>query len=277
MEKHICRFCGKEFSSGQKIGGHIVIHSPDRQEVINKIRQSETLERITIIKNCEKCGKEFEVVRNLKKNKTQIISKKEVRFCSRSCANGHKHSEEWKENISQGLKGKTSWYIDGRSLKKYYCECGREMRKGSKFCKECFYKTTEYKEKLSKSLKGKTGGYREGGGRSKGGYYKNKHFDSMYEIEIAQFLDENNIIWKRNTKRMYFEWKGRKTYYIPDFYLPSIDAYLETKGYYWTDKKARTLEAVRVNKLRWIELMQRDEWGKDHNILLEKINKIGEK
>ena len=50
---------------------------------------------------CEKCGK--------------IVDDSEKfgsgRFCSRSCANGHKHSEETKQNIRKGI------------LKETLCEC----------------------------------------------------------------------------------------------------------------------------------------------------------
>lgn len=38
-----------------------------------------------------------------------------------------------------------------------------------------------------------------------------------------------------------------------------IDTYLETKGYWFSDKKEKTLEAVKINKLKWICLMQRTE------------------
>ena len=88
---------------------------------------------------------------------------------------------------------------------------------------------------------------------------------------MAKYLDENKIEWKRNTKRFYFTWENKKTYYIPDFYLPKRKAYLETKGYWYNDSKERTLEAVKVNNLKWILLMQKEEWLIDKNILLEKI------
>ena len=177
---------------------------------------------------------------------------------------------------------KNCWYKNGKTLVKKVCKiCGKNLtyKNINEICLECrktnpICWTKEQKEKHSSIMKGRTGGYREGGGRSKGGYYKDQHFDSQYEIEIAKFLDEHNIEWIRNTKRMYFEWEGRRTYYIPDFYLPKQDAYLETKGYYWGDKREKTLKAVEFNNLRWIELMQRQEWWKDKHILLEKIKKF---
>ena len=50
---------------------------------------------------CEKCGK---IVEDSEKFGSG-------RFCSRSCANGHKHSEETKQNIRKGI------------LKETFCEC----------------------------------------------------------------------------------------------------------------------------------------------------------
>lgn len=50
---------------------------------------------------CEKCGK---IVEDFEKFGSG-------RFCSRSCANGHKHSEKTKQNISKGM------------LKETICEC----------------------------------------------------------------------------------------------------------------------------------------------------------
>lgn len=201
-------------------------------------------------KNCPKCSKKF-----VKKNK----------FCSRKCANSHIQTDS--QNKSRSIKLKTT-------TDKHCVICrnklGRLNRSG--FCKQHFYTTLEYKQKLSKSIKGKSGGYRIGSGRSRGSYYKNQYFDSPFEIEVAKYLDENDIEWIRNTKRFYFMWANKKTYYIPDFYLPKHNLYLETKGYWFSDKEERTSFAVKQNNLKWILLKQKEEWWKDRNILLEKIN-----
>ena len=62
-----------------------------------------------IKKICEKCGKEFEV--------EDTYEKRKRRFCSRSCANGHKHSEKVKQRIRDSLrKTKQSQNIEQISL-----------------------------------------------------------------------------------------------------------------------------------------------------------------
>lgn len=98
---------------------------------------------------CPKCGKEFEI----------DINKSNRKYCSRSCANGHKHSIETKEKLSRNIKqkinkGETIGFIKPLTKsKKYFCKiCGKEIiDTKSKFCScECkhinnFYKTlTKY-------------------------------------------------------------------------------------------------------------------------------------
>jgi hypothetical protein len=59
--------------------------------------------------------------------------------------------------------------------------------------------------------------------------------DSSWEVACATRLDELGINWERDPsmKLPYIDKKKRKRNYIPDFYLPDIDLYIEVKGY-WT-------------------------------------------
>lgn len=57
------------------------------------------------------------------------------------------------------------------------------------------------------------------------------HYQSTYEREFMRLLDDNNILWYRNTKRFPYLLDGKRHNYIPDFYLPEIDTYVETKGF----------------------------------------------
>lgn len=78
---------------------------------------------------CKKCYKEFEV---------DIKSKR--RFCSRSCANSHKFSNETKKKISDKIlkrlnNGEKTGYVK-KDLKLHYCKiCGKQLiSNSSKFC-----------------------------------------------------------------------------------------------------------------------------------------------
>lgn len=89
------------------------------------------LKRVKINKGCPKCGNSFYVERLLNKDGSQRISKRENKFCSRSCANTRNHSKSTKKKISESTKkGKT----------KYYCDnCKKEKRNRGKYglCRSC--------------------------------------------------------------------------------------------------------------------------------------------
>jgi hypothetical protein len=48
----------------------------------------------------------------------------------------------WYKFYSKKSKGKNNpCYIDGRTLKKYYCKCGKEISYKAKRCRKCYAKT----------------------------------------------------------------------------------------------------------------------------------------
>ena len=53
------------------------------------------------------------------------------------------------------------------------------------------------------------------------------------------------VVWERkeDMKLAYHSRSGRKRNYIPDFYLPEYDVYLEVKGY-WTDSAKHKMKDV---------------------------------
>ncbi len=69
--------------------------------------------------------------------------------------------------------------------------------------------------------------------------------DSTWEVECARRLDELEIRWIRNPniKLKYLTRSRRPRNYIPDFYLPDHDIYIEVKGY-WTDAARHKIKSV---------------------------------
>ena len=69
--------------------------------------------------------------------------------------------------------------------------------------------------------------------------------DSTWEVAMAQRLDELSVKWIRNSdlKLEYVTRGRRKRKYIPDFYLPDYDLYIEVKGY-WTDAARHKMKDV---------------------------------
>ena len=83
------------------LGIRVTDHPLWREHIINGL----TRPRISISKNCGKCGTRFIVQRIINKDGSERISKRESRFCSIKCANSHSHSQEWKDKISSSLRG----------------------------------------------------------------------------------------------------------------------------------------------------------------------------
>jgi len=69
--------------------------------------------------------------------------------------------------------------------------------------------------------------------------------DSSWEVLMAQRLDELSVRWVRDdTLKLGYVTRGRrKRKYIPDFYLPDYDLYIEVKGY-WTDAARHKMKDV---------------------------------
>ena len=72
--------------------------------------------------------------------------------------------------------------------------------------------------------------------------------DSTWEVACAKRLDELGIKWMRtpSIKLKYITRSRRIRNYIPDFYLPDYDIYIEVKGY-WTDAARHKIKSVQIN------------------------------
>ena len=68
---------------------------------------------------------------------------------------------------------------------------------------------------------------------AKNHYYEYNGVDlhCSWEFNYAKWLDENQIKWQRCKDSFPYEFEGKIRKYIPDFYLPEYDEYIEIKGY----------------------------------------------
>lgn len=74
--------------------------------------------------------------------------------------------------------------------------------------------------------------------------------ESSYEVKTAKLLDELNIEWVK--VRMGYVWddNGKQRRYIPDFYLPKYDVFLDPKNDYLIKKDKRKIEsAMQLNNI----------------------------
>jgi hypothetical protein len=89
-----------------------------------------------------------------------------------------------------------------------------------------------------------SGGRRDGSGRGKKTWYESHiagrvFLDSSYELAYAIWLDSKNVLWRRNWQKFAYEYEGKQSFYIPDFYLIAENKYVEIKGYETEKDKAK--------------------------------------
>lgn len=60
--------------------------------------------------------------------------------------------------------------------------------------------------------------------------YKGINFLGSWEVNFAKYLDSKNINWERCKEQFDYCFGDENHKYIPDFYLPDFDLYIEIKG-----------------------------------------------
>jgi predicted nuclease of restriction endonuclease-like RecB superfamily len=65
--------------------------------------------------------------------------------------------------------------------------------------------------------------------------YKNIWMRSSWEVAYATYLDKNNIKWLYESQ----VFKVKEKLYIPDFYLPKTNTYIEIKGFWRNNAKVK--------------------------------------
>lgn len=61
------------------------------------------------------------------------------------------------------------------------------------------------------------------------GYWKDKWYDSSWELALIVYCYDHNIELTRNTKKFPYNWYGHTEYYQPDFVLED-GTFVEVKG-----------------------------------------------
>jgi hypothetical protein len=146
---------------------------------------------------------------------------------------------KYNEKLRLGLvtKTNTNQYVKSKNLGLPKPEISEETKE--KFAKIWRGRkhTEESKQKISASMKRVVRERPESysasnvNGRVKKVEYNGIIFDSSWEVIVAKFLDDNNIIWERPKNGFEYIWENGTHLYYPDFYIPSMDLYIEVKGY----------------------------------------------
>lgn len=231
---YICKYCGKEFETSQKLGGHVskCKLNPNYNNTLNKINETKKSKYNVKIIKCEVCGNTFE----LSLTDKQFNKGKYRKTCSSKCS--HKlstikcNNEIRSNKISNSNKNK--YY---GTYKTYICQyCGKEFTKldnnSTIYCSnDC--KLSGRHNKLSKLAKENNfGGYTENSiKKHKHGTYKGIHYDSSWELAYIIYNLEHNIEINRCTEfRTYIDNNGNEKRYLPDFIVNNDT--IEIKGYF---------------------------------------------
>lgn len=292
-----CKFCGREFEKSVSLAGH-VSHC---KENLNKKRTKEAYKKwsihgLDVYKenrkkykelhpekyvineyrcNCEKCGKEYIV--NITKEQFEKGNYK--KNCSRSCANGHRVSEETKQKISNGVKNFNKFNdkiarVTSKNIVQYSCKvCGKTFtKKDIRDVSGCLYCSAECKHKY---LSEHTGGYRKGAGHGKSGWYKGIYCDSTWELAFVIYHLDNNLKIERCKESRHYIYNGKEHTYFPDF-VTDKDI-IEIKGYVtaqWEAKHQQNNDIIILYKTDiqpYIDYAK-NKYGANLEILYDGIN-----
>lgn len=157
------------------------------------------------------------------------IKRGAAKFCSRKCVVLPEATEAQLENLliarspcKEGCSCKKHFQTEEHKLKNSIANTGRTSpMKGKKH-------SLETRERMSKTTKQQ---YLDGSVRAymypKAHFYNGLRMRSESEILCAKLLDGSNIEWLYEPKRFDLGWCT----YLPDFYLPEFDIWIEVKGY----------------------------------------------
>lgn len=201
--------------------------------------------------------------------KSKFVStthKRHKKCCNKLCAKKYAQSFVNPQLISTSLKN----YNKNIKVKKYseclICLNKFEYKWNKKTCSDgCFRKLISVNSTKNPNCGGET--------NFKKYKYNNIWMDSRWEVNIAKWLDINNIKWIRDRK-INFIWTdvdGRKRRYYPDFYLPEHNLYLDPKNKYKLEKdRDKISRVISENNIKLI-------YGLEENVICELKNCISKK
>jgi hypothetical protein len=81
--------------------------------------------------------------------------------------------------------------------------------------------------------------------------YNGAILESTFELRTAQILDELDIKWIKVRQGYVWDDNGKRRRYVPDFYLPDFDVFLDPKNDYLIKKDKRKIEsAMSINNIK---------------------------
>lgn len=79
--------------------------------------------------------------------------------------------------------------------------------------------------------------------------------ESSYEVRVAEILDSLGIMWEKVRRGYIWDDNGKRRRYIPDFYLPEQNIFLDPKNDYLIAKDKRKIQsAMKLNGINVVVL-----------------------
>jgi hypothetical protein len=95
-------------------------------------------------------------------------------------------------------------------------------------------------------------------------FYKSKNIlgqefliQGTWELKVSEFLNRNNILWTRG-RRIPYVLKNITKHYIPDFYLPDSNKYIEVKGWFQEKDQIKMAAVLAQNSIDLTMIFEKD-------------------
>jgi hypothetical protein len=208
-----CQYCGLSREGfpkdGRSWGAHIrnCFKRPDRV-ALNLAVAKKNKRKVLYPVQCVVCGKQF-----LLECTPKQFSRRKGLTCSVSCSNTRPCLLTTRRRISQAHHDRVS-LLPPKPPKR--CACGQEIPRNWTVCLSC--RKLHNEEGLAKAkAEGRCGGIREGGGRSKSGYYHGMFVQSTWECAYLIHSLQLGKKVERNWRPLSYEFEGVRYNFYPDF------------------------------------------------------------
>lgn len=260
-----CIICHKEFSQ-KGIYTHFLDNHTDDGKQLKSLRGKKNTKNSREKYNEIKVSNKLLYLQNPKKCKFcgDVISydKRENTFCNSVCSSSFNNKNRSKETHIKHAKSLSIYFQNKPKYSKIFynnCTICSKMFISGKILKTCSKDC--YKEALSRNAKNnKLGGNKN---NKAYGWYISPYagrvwLESSYEYRVANELDQLQIEWIRPKGVKYIA-NNKSRFYFPDFYIPSLNVYLDPKNDYLITKDIIKISMVESqNNIRIIILTEKD-------------------
>lgn len=237
--KVVCNICGKSVSKTQ-LTNHMKCHLNH----INNLNGTYVREYY-----CSFCGKKYRDPGNTKKHELYHCELNPDRKPYKPKNSSRILSEESRKRMgwSKGLTKDTDARI--LNISNILREAYDSGRLTPTFKNKTHSKDT--REKLSQIAKNND--YYKHFYKGQKFEYNGFKFQSSFEVKLAKELDKNNINWTKPEPLTYTDTNGKSHKYIPDFYLPSYNVYLDPKNDFLIENVNPYFGYYDTDKIKWVE------------------------